>query len=158
AGVAVAFASARALALLLPLNLPALRSVQVDVRVLGFALLLTLAAIIAFGLVPALLATDSNMQSNLKDSSARSGSGRGRSRTGRFLAAAEIGLAAVLVVAAGLLVRSLITITSVNPGFNARNILKAEITLPRYQYSTPQQWTAFANAFIERIQAQPGMQ
>jgi putative ABC transport system permease protein len=157
-GVALAFASARALTLLLPRDLPAIRSVQVDGRVLGFALLLTLAAIIAFGLVPALLTTDSNMQSNLKDSSARSGSGRGRSRVGRLLAGAQIGLAAVLVVAAGLLVRSLVTMTSVNPGFNIANILKAEITLPRYQYSTPQQWTAFSNAFMERIQAQPGMQ
>jgi predicted permease len=157
-GVALALASTRAFALLLPRDLPAIRSVQVDGRVLSFALLLTLAAIIAFGLVPALLTTDSNMQANLKDSSARSGSGRGRSRVGRFLAAAEIGLAAVLVVAAGLLVRSLITMTSVNPGFNVAHILKAEITLPRYRYLTPQQWTAFSNAFMERIQTRPGMQ
>jgi predicted permease len=157
-GLALAFFSARALALLLRRDMPALRGVGLDWRVLGFALLLSLAATVAFGLFPALLTTDSNMQSKLKDSSARSGSGVGRARVGRFLAAAEIGLAAVLVIAAGLLARSLLTMTSVNPGFNAANILKAEISLPRYRYSTPQQWRAFSDTCLENIQAQPGMQ
>ncbi|HEY6339749.1 MAG TPA: ABC transporter permease, partial [Candidatus Sulfotelmatobacter sp.] len=156
-GLAIAVVSARALAMLLPKDLPAMGVVQVDLRVLAFALLLSLAAVVAFGLIPAILATDSNMQSYLKDSSARTGTG-GRSRTGRALATAEIGLATVIVVAAGLLVRSLLTMTAVNPGFNPEHVLKAQVSLPRYQYSTPQQWTAFSNSFLERIQAEPGMQ
>jgi putative ABC transport system permease protein len=157
-GVAIAFFSARALALLLPKNLPATGGAQLDWRVLGFFLALSVAAIVAFGLVPAMLATDSNMQSYLKDSSARTGSTGGRTRIGRLLAAAEIGLATVIVVGAGLLVRSLLTMTAVSPGFIPDHILKAQISLPRYQYSTPQQWVAFSNALLERIQAQPGMQ
>ena len=155
-GLALAFFSARALASLLPQDMPAMGGAQLDWRVLGFALLLSLTATVAFGLVPALLTTDSKMQANLKDSPARSGSGR--SRVGRFLAAAEMGLAAVLVVAAGLLARSLQTMTSVNPGFNAAHVLKAEISLPRYRYATPQQWSAFSEACLEKIQAQPAMQ
>ena len=157
-GVALAFASARALALLLARDFSAMPSMQVNGWVLGFALLLSLAATIAFGLAPALLMTSSNLQSDLKDSITRSGSGGGRLRVRRFLAAAEIGLATVLVVAAGLLVRSLLRMTSVNPGFNVAHVLKAEIALPRYRYSTPQQWEAFSNALLERIHAQPSLQ
>jgi predicted permease len=48
--------------------------------------------------------------------------------------------------------------TSVNPGFNVAHILKAEISLPQYQYSSPRQWTAFSSALLERIQALPGLQ
>jgi putative ABC transport system permease protein len=111
----------------------------------------------AFSLAPAFLATHANVQSNLKDSAARSGSSGARLRVRRLLAAAEIGLAAVLVVAAGLLVRSLITMTAVDPGFNVAHVLKAEVSLPRYRYTKPQQWSAFGNTLLERIQAQPGL-
>ena len=155
-GVAIALFSARALALLLPKDLPATGGAQLDWQVLAFALVLSVAAVVAFGLVPAMLATDSNMQTYLKDISARTGSGR--ARIGRLLAAAEIGLATVIVVGAGLLVRSLLTMTAVSPGFIPEHILKAQISLPRYQYSTTQQWVAFSNALLERIQAQPEMQ
>jgi len=155
-GLAVAWLSARTLALLLPRDLPAMRSVHLDWWVLGFAVVLSVGAIITFGLVPAMLTTGSNMQAKLKEGGSRSGGGR--SRLSPFLAAAEIGLATVLVVAAGLLMRSLLRMTSVNPGFNTAHILKAEISLPRYRYPMPGQWVTFSNEFLERIQAQPAMQ
>lgn len=155
-GVALAYASTRALFLVLPANLPGLDRVQIDGWVLGFALLLSWVATIAFGLAPALLTTTKNMQSNLKDSAAGSSGGRLRAR--RFLASAEIGLAAVMVIAAGLLARSLIAMTSVDPGFNVAQIFKAQVSLPRYQYATPQQWVSFSDALMERLQAQPGLQ
>lgn len=62
------------------------------------------------------------------------------------------------MIAAGLLVRSLMAMTSVDPGFNVAQIFKAQVSLPRYQYSTPQQWVSFSDALLERIQAQPGLQ
>jgi putative ABC transport system permease protein len=130
---------------------------KLDGWVLGFALLVSLAATMAFSLAPAFLATQANVQSNLKDSAARSGASGARLRVRRFLAAAEIGLAAVLVVAAGLLMRSLMTMTAVDPGFNVAHVLKAEVSLPRYRYATPRQWSAFCNTLLERIQAQPGL-
>jgi len=120
-------------------------------------LLISLMATALFGLIPAFLTTDSNLQFNLKDNAAHSGSGSGRLRLRRFLAAAEIGVATILVVGAGLLMRSLLTMTSVNPGFTPANILKAEVSLPRYRYSSPQQWKTFAETLLERIQAQPGL-
>lgn len=49
-------------------------------------------------------------------------------------------------------------LTSVNPGFDPAHVVKADVSLPQFQYSTPQQWTAFSNDFLERIHAQPGLQ
>jgi putative ABC transport system permease protein len=63
----------------------------------------------------------------------------------------------VLLVAAGLLLRSFSILTAVSPGFDAQHIVKADISLPQFQYSKPQQWTAFSDELLARIQAQPGM-
>lgn len=156
-GVVLAYWSAQALVSLLPTNAPAIQAVHIDGWVLAFALAISLAAMIGFGLAPAIMAARSDMQSNLKDSSVQSGAGGGRKRVRSFLAGAEIALATVLVVAAGLLVRSLATMTAVNPGFESTHVLKAEVSLPQHRYSTPQQWTAFADALLERFQARPGM-
>ena len=74
-----------------------------------------------------------------------------------FLAVVEVALAMVLLVAAGLLVRSFATLTAVNPGFDATHVVTAEIQLPRFQYSAPEQWSAFADELLRRLQSQPGM-
>lgn len=157
-GLGMAFASARTLTLFLPSQLIGMGPVKIDGWTLAFALLLSMCATVAFGLAPAVLMTASSLQQDLKDSAARAGSGGGKLRVRRFLAAGEIGLAIVLVVGAGLLVRSLIRMTSVNPGFNVTHILKAEIQLPQYRYSTPHQWVAFHNEFLDRIRAQHGFE
>ncbi len=129
-----------------------------DVWVLGFALLLSFGASLVFGLAPALFAAGSNVQLSLKDGSGQSGQGVGRVHARNFLAAAEIALAMVLLVGAGLLVRSFAVLTSVNPGFQAEHLVKAEVSLPQFEYSTPQQWLAFSNDLLARVQAEPGMQ
>ncbi|HEY6253425.1 MAG TPA: FtsX-like permease family protein, partial [Candidatus Angelobacter sp.] len=154
----LAYWGTHALGAFQPADMLGMQKVQLDGWVLGFALLLSVGASIAFGLAPALLTAASDVQSSLKASTAQSSTGAGRLRARNFLAAGEIALAVVLVTAAGLLVRSLIAMTSVNPGFNVAHVLKAEISLPRYQYSKPQQWTAFSDALLERIQNQPGLQ
>jgi putative ABC transport system permease protein len=119
---------------------------------------LSLAASVGFGLVPALLTANTDVKTNLSESAAQSGSGANRLRARSVLVALEMGLAVVLVVAAGLLGRSLVTMTSVNPGFSTEHILKALISLPRYQYSKPQHWRAFSDTLMDRLHAQPGMQ
>jgi putative ABC transport system permease protein len=63
----------------------------------------------------------------------------------------------VLLIGAGLLVRSFVALTSVKPGFDSRNLIKAEISLPQFEYSTPQQWNTFSSDLLTRIQAEPGM-
>jgi putative ABC transport system permease protein len=69
----------------------------------------------------------------------------------------EISLAMVLLVAAGLLMRSFALVTSVNPGFDPTNVIEAEVSLPQFQYSTPQQWRTFSSELLVRLHAQPGL-
>jgi putative ABC transport system permease protein len=63
----------------------------------------------------------------------------------------------VLVVGAGLLVQSLRRMTAIDPGFTVAHVTKAMVSLPRYEYKTPQQWATFSDSVLERLQAQPGM-
>ena len=141
----------------LPPDVTRTSSVHLGGPVLAFALVLSLAAALVFGLSPALLATPSNLQSNIKENGERTGQRRGQ-RVRSFLATAEISLAMVLLIAGGLLIRSFVLVTSVKPGFDAGNVIEAEVSLPQFQYSTPQQWTAFSNELLARLHAQPGLE
>ena len=141
----------------LPSEVVQISSIHVGGPVLMFALLLSLAAALVFGLAPALLATPSNLQTNLKEGGERTGQ-RGGQHVRSFLAIAEISLAMVLLVAGGLLIRSFALVTSVNPGFDPNNVTEAEVSLPQFQYSTPQQWTAFSQELLTRLHAQPGFE
>jgi len=157
AGIALAYWGVQALSSLLPPSLPQVNTIRVDNVVLGFALLLSATASVAFGLVPALFAANSNLQASLREGGGRSGESGNRRRARSFLAAVEIALATVLLVSAGLLMRSFSKLTSVSPGFDAQHIVKADISLPQFQYSKPQQWIAFSDELLARIQAQPGL-
>ncbi len=141
----------------LPSEVVQISPIHVEGPVLVFALLLSLAAALAFGLAPALLATPSNLQTNLKEGGERTGQ-RGGQNVRSFLAIAEISVATVLLVAGGLLIRSFALVTSVNPGFDPNNVTEAEVSLPQFQYSTPQQWTAFSKELLARLDAQPGFE
>jgi len=158
AGILAGYWSIRALIPLLPSQLSQMQSVSLDGWVLAFALLLSAAACMGFGLAPALLAAESDVEANLKEGAARSGQGGRGHRARRLLAASEMALAVILIAGAGLFLRSFASLTAVNPGFNVAHIVKAEISLPRFQYSSPQQWNAFAKELLEGIQAQPGLQ
>jgi putative ABC transport system permease protein len=155
-GIALAYWGVKALSSLLPSNLPQANPIRVDVFVLGFALLLSAVAGVAFGVVPAMFAANADIQGTLRDG-ARSGESRGRRRVRSFLAVAEISLAMVLLVTAGLLLRSFARLTAVRPGFDPQHIVDADVSLPQFQYSTPQQWAAFSGELLSRIQADPGL-
>jgi putative ABC transport system permease protein len=142
---------------LVPQGLPQTHAIRVDGLVLAFALLISIVASFVFGMAPALLAVGADLQTSLREGAGRAGGSGARQRARSFLAAAEIALAMVLLIGAGLLVRSFVTLTSVKPGFDARHLLKAEVSLPQFEYSTPQQWTDFSNELLARIQAEPGM-
>ena len=110
-----------------------------------------------FGLAPALFAANSDLQTSLREGGARSSEPGSRRRARSVLAAGEVAVAMVLLVAAGLLLRSLAKLTSVSPGFDVQHVVKADISLPRFQYSTPQQWARFSEVLLARIQAEPGL-
>jgi predicted permease len=157
AGIALAYAGVQSLTSLMPQDLPQVNAIHVDNFVLGFALLLSALASCAFGLAPALFAANSNLQASLREGGARSGESGNRRRVRGFLAAGEIALAMVLLVAAGLLLRSFSKLMAVSPGFDAHQIVQADISLPRFQYATPQQWAAFSDELLTRLQAEPGL-
>jgi putative ABC transport system permease protein len=141
----------------LPAEVVQISSIHVGGPVLVFALLVSLAAALAFGLAPALLATPSNLQTNLKEGGERTGQ-RGGQHMRSFLAIAELALAVVLLIGGGLLIRSFALVTTVNPGFDPNNVTEAEVSLPQFQYSKPRQWTAFAKELLAILHAQPGLQ
>jgi predicted permease len=157
AGMVLAYCGVSALTTLLPPGLPRIHAIRVDGSVLGFALVLSLAASLLFGLAPVLFAAQTDPQTNLKEG-ARAGEAKGSQRARSFLAAVEVALAMVLLVGAGLLVRSFARLTSVSPGFEPKGVVKAMVSLPQFQYSTQPQWTAFATELMTRLQAEPGMQ
>jgi len=158
AGIALAYWGVQALSSLLPSSVPRMNEIRLDRLVLAFALVLSAVATCAFGLAPALFAAKSDLQSSLREGGGRAGESTSRRRARSLLAASEIALATVLLVSAGLLLRSFAKLVSVSPGFAAQHVVKADISLPRFQYSTPQQWAAFSNELLARIQAQAGLQ
>jgi predicted permease len=158
AGIALAYWGVQSLSSVLPPGVPRVNEVRVDTLVLGVALLLSAIASFVFGLAPAFFAAHSNVQTSLREGGARAGEAGSRRRARSFLAAGEIALAMVLLVGAGLLLRSFANLMAVRPGFDVQNVLKADISLPRFQYSTPQQWATFSDELLARIQAEPGLQ
>lgn len=134
AGVALAYASIRAAHRWLAITLPRFDGVRIDARVLGFAVALSVAAGVLFGIVPALRAMRANPGAALRDG------GRGllgsvhKDRVRRALIVAEVSLSFVLLVGAGLLIRTLGELMSVERGFDPAHVLTAEIGLPSSQY------------------------
>jgi putative ABC transport system permease protein len=157
AGVAVAYWAVEGLSSILPASVPRVNAIRVDRMVLFFALVLSMVASAAFGLAPAWFAAQSALPAVLREGGARAGESRGRRRARTLLASGEIALAIVLLLAAGLLLRSFAKLMSVSPGFNSEHLLTADISLPRFQYSTPQQWTAFSDRLLEALHAESGL-
>lgn len=156
-GALVAYAGIAALVPMLPSDLPTFDPIRVDGWVLAFALVVSLAASLIFGLAPVLSTSGADPRKDLNEGS-RAGESAGPRRARAALAVAEIALAIVLLTGAGLLMRSFSQLTSVNPGFEPNHVVKAMISLPQFQYSTTQQWAAFGQELLTRLQAQPGMQ
>ena len=156
-GTLVAYWGVASLVPLLPESLPRFHSVRVDGWVLVFALVLSLATSLVFGLAPVLSVAGSDPHKELGEG-ARAGEPAGPRRARALLAVGEIALAMILLIGAGLLMRSFAQLTSVNPGFEPKHVVKAMVSLPQFQYSTPKQWDAFAEELATRLQAQPGMQ
>jgi putative ABC transport system permease protein len=157
AGVALAYGGVYGLGSLLPEDLPRVNAIRLDSLVLGFALLISIAATCGFGLAPAFLVAHSDLQKSLREDDGRAGETTGGRRARNVLAAGELALAVVLLMAAGLLLRSFSNLTAVNPGFDVQHMLKANISLPRWQYSTPQQWLAFSDELLAHLHAEPGL-
>ncbi len=138
-----------------PGNLPRLSQITLSSGVLLFALGVSLLTALAFGVVPALQASRPNLQEALKEGGRASTTGRGRARFRNLLVVGEVALALVLVVSAGLLVRSFITLMKVDPGFSTENALALEVQLGRRPAA---QRAAFFDQTFESLRTLPGVQ
>ena len=122
--------------------------------VLGFTFGLSLAAGIIFGLVPALHASKIDLNQSLKEGSTRA-SGPRRSRTRGALVVCQIALSLVLLVGAGLMIRSFLRLQRVDPGFQTKNVLTAKIVLPGSKYYRPTLQRQFYEEVMQRVRALP---
>jgi putative ABC transport system permease protein len=145
-----------ALIALAPADLPRLGEIRPDAWVLVFTFALSLVTGLAIGVVPALAASRPAVQSTLKESGRGATSGRGQRRLRNALVVAEVALAVVLTLGAGLLLRSFLTVLSIDPGFTADRLLTLQIALPS-NYQTPDQHRALYASLFSRLDALPGV-
>src|SRR5205814_270566 len=134
-----------------------LPGVNLDARVLGFSLLLSLVTSIVFGLAPAFVASKTNPNDALKESGRGSSGGLRHQRLRSLLVISEVALALVLLVGAGLMLRTFWGLQQVNPGFQVDHLLTAEIELPtdtRYR-ERPEQAAVFER-FLKQVKVVPG--
>jgi putative ABC transport system permease protein len=142
---------------LIPEDLRAGLVINIDPWVLSFTAAVALATAVLSGLAPALQAPYSDLNAALKEGGRNTSQGAGHKRLRATLAASEIALAVVLLVGAGLLIRSLRQLLKVDPGFNPQNVLAMGVSLPEQQYPKPEQVRAFCREVLGRIQRLPGV-
>ncbi|HKP88256.1 MAG TPA: ABC transporter permease [Blastocatellia bacterium] len=157
-GILLALWSTDVLVSLSPANLPRVKEVGVDGYVLGFTLLISILTGALFGLVPALQASKPDLNETLKEGSRGSSENLGRGSLRRLLVIFEIAAALVLLIGAGLMIKSFLRLNEVNAGFNPRNVLTMMLSLPRAKYKEPHSQAAFFREALERINNLPGVE
>ena len=141
----------------IPIDIPFWMKFDLDGRVLGFTAACSLLTGFVFGTAPALEASNPDLNETLKEGG-RSGSGAGRGRLRSLLVVAEIALSLVLLVGAGLMMRSFISLQSVNAGIDPQGVLTFNIGLAGAKYRPPEKRVAFFAQLLERVRALPGVQ
>jgi putative ABC transport system permease protein len=157
-GLLLAVWGTEALMTLAPDNIPRLNEVGVDARVFGFTLTVSLVTGIIFGLIPGLQAAKPNLNEDLKEGTKGSmGSSAGK-RTRSVLVAMEVALSLVLLIGAGLMIKSFLRLQQTNLGFNPDKVLAMSLSLSRSRYPEDRQQAAFYQQALERIQSLTGVQ
>jgi len=154
--IAVVSWSMSTLLTLAPADMPRIGEVRPDATVLLFTFAVSLVTGLAIGIVPALAASKPELQSTLKSSGRGATTGRGQRRLRSALVVAEVGLAVVLTLGAGLLLRSFLSVLAIDPGFRADNLLTLQIALPSSYQSADQRRALYATLF-SRLDALPGV-
>lgn len=137
--------------------LPAMTEISLDWRVMGFTLGLSLLTGILFGMAPAMHISKTDLQDAIKDGGSRGGSSRGNWIRG-LLVVAEVAAALILLVGAGLLLKSFMRLLLVDPGFRTENVLTMRITLPDGKYKSAEAMAGFYRQLLERVAPQPGVE
>lgn len=161
-GSVLGFAGVRALLAISPAGLPRIgedgAAIGVDWRVLGFTLGVSVLTGILFGLFPALAASRTDLNSSLKESSNRSGTGFRQGKARAALVISEVSLALVLLVGAALLIRTFVALHGVNPGFDSHNVLTMEMSLTGPRYEKTAGVAQLSHDGRQRLDAIPGVE
>jgi len=138
-------------------RVPRVNEIGLDPWVLGFALVVSLVTGLAFGLLPALRAAAPGLEQALRDQGGATTGSRRRHRTQSGLVVAEIALALVLLVGSGLLIRSFVRLTSVDPGYDTHDVLAARIRLTPSRYADPTVQNQFFQDLTDLVARNPGV-
>lgn len=138
-------------------DLPTAQSIHLDGSVIAFACVLMFAATLVAGLLPALSSTGKKMLSGLQTSARTGASSVSRTALRKSLLTAEIGITVVLLVAAGLLLKSFLRLRSADLGCVTQNVLTLQYSLPDKKYDTPEKVNALNEALLERVRTIPGV-
>jgi putative ABC transport system permease protein len=157
-GLLLAWWGADLLMVLAEDSIPRVGEIALDNRVLGFTLLVSLLTALFFGLAPALQASRPDLNETLKEGGKGGGSSSRMGRARNALIVVEVAMALVLLVGAGLLIKSFRRLQEVEPGFDPRNLLTMRLFLPLSKYAEPQQRQAFFEQALKRIGSLPGVQ
>ena len=155
-GVLLAWWGTRVLVAMRPDNLPRLEAVSIDLTVLGFTAGATVLAALLFGMAPALKSASPNLSDALRERGGGTGSGGAKIRTA--LVIAEVALSLVLLVGAGLMLRSFSKMRQVEPGFNPAGVLTFTVPLPLFKYTDFNVRADFYEEFQRRVEGLPAVQ
>lgn len=157
-GFVLALWGTRALLGLAPDGIPRVSEVGVDLTVMAFTLAAAVGTGVLFGLAPALQAFGSGVGRAAAVGGTRQTAGRARSRLRGTLIVGEVAVSLLLLVGAGLMIRTLANLTRVDPGFSVDNVLSARVWIPASRYQEDEQVIAFYSETLERVRAIPGVQ
>jgi putative ABC transport system permease protein len=161
-GLVLGFVGVRALLAISPAGLPRIgedgSAIGVDWRVLVFTLAVSLLTGVLFGVFPAFSASRTDLNSSLKESSNRSGTGFRQSKARSLLVVSEVSLALVLLIGAALLIRTFIALHDVNPGFDSHNVITMDMSLAGPRYEKTSGVAQLSRDGRERLDAIPGVE
>jgi putative ABC transport system permease protein len=160
-GLALGMIGIRALLAINPGNIPRIGPhgalVSMDWRVLGFTIMVSLATSVLFGLFPALQASRTDLNTELKESSARSGTGAHSNKTRSLLVTAEVALALILLIGSALLIRTFVALRAIDPGLNPHNVLTLRMSLSGPRFERSSQVADLIRDGVQRVEALPGV-
>ncbi len=157
AGLLLAFGGIKALIALSPTYLPRVEMVAIDTNVVVFLLCITVLTSLAFGLTPAMHAAAGNLSEALKEGGRGDSEGMRRNRLRSFLVASEFALAFMLLIGAGLMVRSFYALQLVDPGFNPHNVLSLVVSVAGTKEEQAERRGIFYQELLEKLRTVPGV-
>jgi predicted permease len=157
-GLAMALVGVKLLVSLLPANFPRAHDIHVSAPVFLFTLLISVGTGILFGLAPALQASRTDPREGLHKGGRAATSSGHQSRLRNALVISEVGLACVLLIGAGLMLRSLLNLMRLNPGFQTEHVLTAKLSLPNERYKTPESLLHFYAELPRGVRSLPGIE